>query len=115
MSKIATPNQRKAKLCANDTSITDNTSNSYKTFCCSFDAILDGNVGFVTAGCTFAANLKHQKGIFRQRAVSFSRENSKEKSPKNGLLKPFFGLLSLAGAVRFELTARGFGDRCSTN
>ena len=37
MSKIATPNQRKAKLCANDTSTTDNTSNSYKTFCCSFD------------------------------------------------------------------------------
>ena len=66
MSKIATPNQRKAKLCANDTSTTDNTSNSYKTFCCSFDAILDGNVGFVTAGCTFAANLKHQKGIFRR-------------------------------------------------
>ena len=30
--------------------------------------------------------------------MSFSRENSKEKSPKNGLFKPFFGLLSLAGA-----------------
>ena len=77
--------------------------------CCYFDAIPDGNVGFVTAGCTFAAHLKHQKGIFRPRAVRFSSENSKKKSPKNGLFKPFFGLLSLAGAEGFEPSARGFG------
>ena len=83
--------------------------------CCSFDAIPDGNVGFVTAGCTFAAHFEHQKGNFRPRAVSFSRENSKEKSPKNGLFKPFFGLFSLAGAEGLEPSARGFGDRCSTN
>ncbi|WP_216524247.1 hypothetical protein [Lachnoclostridium sp. MSJ-17] len=69
----------------------------------------DGNVGFVTAGCTFAAHFEHQKGNFRPRAVSFSRENSKEKSPKNGLFKPFFGLLSLAGAEGLEPSARGFG------
>jgi len=60
--------------------------------CCSFDAIPDGNVGFVAAGCTFAAHFERQKGSFRPRAVSFSREYSKEKSPKNGLNKPFFGL-----------------------
>ena len=77
--------------------------------CCSFDAIPDGNVGFVTAGCTFAAHFEHQKGDFRPRAVRFSSENNKKKSPKSGLFKPFLGLLGLAGAVRFELTARGFG------
>lgn len=114
MSKIATPNQRKAKLCANDASITDNTSNSYKTFCCSFDAIPDGNVGFVTAGCTFAAHFERQKGSFRPRAVRFSSENIKKKSPKNGLFKPFFGLLSLAGAEGLEPSARGFGVATET-
>ena len=77
-------------------------------YCCYFDAIPDGNVGFVTAGCTFAAHLKHQKGIFRPRAVSFSRENSKEKSPKNGLFKPFFGLLSLAKDSQNDTNATPF-------
>ena len=56
------------------------------------------------------AHLKHQKGIFRPRAVRFSSENIKKKSPKNGLYKPFFGLLSLAGAEGLEPSARGFGD-----
>ena len=37
------------------------------------------------------------------------------KTPENGLNKPFFGLLSLAGAEGLEPSARGFGDRCSTN
>jgi len=41
--------------------------------------------------------------------VSFSRKNNIEKSPKKGLFKPFFGLLSLAGAEGLEPSARGFG------
>ena len=57
------------------------------------------------------AHLKHQKSIFRPRAA----EKTQKKSPKNGLFKPFLGLLSLAGAEGLEPSARGFGDRCSTN
>jgi len=33
----------------------------------------------------------------------------KKKSPRNGLFKPFLGLLSLAGAEGLEPSARGFG------
>ena len=55
------------------------------------------------------------KKAFLDRAVRFLSENIINKSPKNGLLKPFFGLLSLAGAEGLEPSARGFGDRCSTN
>ena len=40
------------------------------------------------------AHLKHQKSIFRPRAA----EKTQKESPKNGLFKPFLGLLSLAGA-----------------
>lgn len=44
------------------------------------------------------AHLKHQKSIFRPRAA----EKTQKESPKNGLLKPFLGLLSLAGAEGLE-------------
>ena len=37
------------------------------------------------------------------------RRKHKKKSPKNGLFKPFLGLLSLAGAEGLEPSARGFG------
>ena len=57
------------------------------------------------------AHLKHQMGISRPRAVA----KTQKESPRNGLFKPFFGLLSLAGAEGLEPSARGFGDRCSTN
>ena len=40
------------------------------------------------------AHLKHQMGISRPRAVA----KTQKESPKNGLFKPFLGLLSLAGA-----------------
>ena len=39
----------------------------------------------------------------------------KRKSLKYGLFKPFLRLLDVAGAEGLEPSARGFGDRCSTN
>ena len=55
------------------------------------------------------AHLKHQKGFFRPRAA----EKTENKSPRNGLFKPFLGLLSLAGAEGLEPSARGFGDNAA--
>ena len=40
------------------------------------------------------------------------RAKSKTKNGLNSVFKPFF---LLAGAEGFEPSARGFGDRCSTN
>ena len=50
------------------------------------------------------AHLKHQKGIFRPRAVK-----KRKKTPENGLFKPFSGVFLMAGAEGLEPSARGFG------
>ena len=51
------------------------------------------------------AHLKHQKGISRPRTV----EKHKNKTPENGLFKPFSGVFLMAGAEGLEPSARGFG------
>ena len=52
------------------------------------------------------------KRAFSDRAPWQKRKN---KTPENGLFKPFSGVFLMAGAEGFEPSARGFGDRCSTN
>ena len=39
----------------------------------------------------------------------------KRKSPETAVIKPYSRLLLMAGAEGLEPSARGFGDRCSTN
>ena len=59
----------------------------------------------LAANAQIDAHFEHQRRKMRPRA----EEKVQKENPRNGLFKPFLGLLGLAGAVRFELTARGFG------
>ena len=82
---------------------------SHIRYWCSFDAIPDGNVGFVTTGWTNWCSFKASKEHFQTARRWFFERKSRKKSPRNGLFKPFLGLSSLAGAEGLEPSARGFG------
>ena len=55
--------------------------------------------------------------IYKNRKKLFGRREKAARRPKMGKTKRPERLLRtfVAGVVSLELTARGFGDRCSTN
>ena len=72
---------------------------------CSFDTHLTPKI--LRNGCNFAK-------FVLDKAKNIAK-NRQEKSLETVDIQRFQGFLSLAGAEGLEPSARGFGDRCSTN